>query len=177
MTSEKQKDVVIREEGLQGLIYPVRGMQVMLDSDLAELYGVPVKRLNEQVKRNVDRFPKQFRFQLTKEEFENLRCQFGTSSQASQNAIPENGSLRSQTATLESGPGQHRKYLPYVFTEQGVAMLSAVLRGETAVAISIEPEDLELSPFNQRGGLGKAHQLFGDQLATLLEELDEVLAA
>ena len=89
----------------------------MYDSDLANLYGVEIKRLNEQVKRNRERFPEEFMFQLTDEEF---------------------AFLRSQNATLETGRGRHRKYLPYVFTEQGVAMLSAVLRSETAVKISIQ---------------------------------------
>jgi len=89
----------------------------MLDSHLAELYSVETGRLNEQVKRNIERFPKEFMFQLTENEYE---------------------SLRSQIATLKSNRGQHRKYLPYVFTEQGIAMLSAVLRSTTAVKVSIE---------------------------------------
>ena len=89
----------------------------MLDTDLAHQYGVETKRLNEQVKRNADRFPPEFCFQLTEDEYD---------------------ALRSQNATLETGRGRHRKYLPYVFTEQGVAMLSAVLRSKTAVKISIQ---------------------------------------
>ena len=108
---------IVDVDKLQGLIYTIRGVQVMYDSDLAVLYGVEIKRLNEQVKRNRERFPKKFMFQLTDEEF---------------------AFLRSQNATLETGRGRHRKYLPYVFTEQGVAMLSAVLRSETAVKISIQ---------------------------------------
>ncbi|MFH1674482.1 MAG: ORF6N domain-containing protein [Pseudomonadota bacterium] len=108
---------IINADKLQGLIYTIRGVQVMYDSDLAELYGVEIKRLNEQVKRNRERFPEEFMFQLTDEEF---------------------AFLRSQNATLETGSGKHRKYLPYVFTEQGVAMLSAVLRSKTAVKISIQ---------------------------------------
>jgi hypothetical protein len=91
----------------------------ILDNDLAVFYGVETRRLNEQVKRNKERFPTEFMFQLTKEEYNSL---------VSQIAIPNNISLRSQNATLEKGRGKHRKYLPYVFTEQGVAMLSAVLR-------------------------------------------------
>jgi hypothetical protein len=101
----------------------------MLDSDLAEFYGVETRRLNEQVKRNIDRFPQEFMFQLTKDEYEILISQF---------AITRGHSLRSQNATLESGKGKHRKYLPYVFTEQGVAMLSGVLKSETAVKMSIQ---------------------------------------
>ena len=103
----------------------------MLDSDLAEIYGVEAKRLNEQVKRNIDRFPAEFRFQLTQEECDtHLRSQFTTSSGAE--------FLRSQIATLDDNRGKHRKYLPYAFTEQGIAMLSAVLRSDTAVKVSIQ---------------------------------------
>jgi phage regulator Rha-like protein len=89
----------------------------MLDSDLAHLYEVPVKRINEQVRRNPKRFPPDFMFQLTSEEFD---------------------SLRSQIATLKHGRGQHRKYLPYAFTEQGVAMLSSVLNSERAIEVNVE---------------------------------------
>ena len=103
---------IVNADKLQGLIYTIRGVQVMYDNDLAELYGVEIKRLNEQVKRNRERFPEEFMFQLTDEEF---------------------AFLRSQNATLETGRGRHRKYLPYVFTEQGVAMLSAVLRSKTGI--------------------------------------------
>ncbi len=108
---------IVNADKLQDLIYTIRGVQVMYDNDLAELYDVEIKRLNEQVKRNRERFPEEFMFQLTDEEF---------------------AFLRSQNATLKTGRGRHRKYLPYVFTEQGVAMLSAVLRSETAVKISIQ---------------------------------------
>lgn len=107
----------IQLEEIQSSIHTIRGVQVMLDSDLAEFYGVEVKRLNEQVKRNIERFPEEFMFQLSADEY-NL--------------------LRSQNATIESKRGQHKKYLPYAFTEQGVAMLSAVLRSETAVKISVQ---------------------------------------
>jgi len=120
-------ELTINENSIKDKIYTFRNLQVMLDEDLAELYGVESKRLNEQVKRNIERFPDNFRFQLTEEEYENLRFQFGTSS------------LRSQIATssLEKQHGG-RRYLPYVFTEQGVSMLSAVLRSETAVQVSIK---------------------------------------
>jgi phage regulator Rha-like protein len=97
---------------------------------LAKVYDVEIRRLNEQVKRNIERFPESFRFQLTEEEFENLRSQIAISSSTEP--------LRSQIATLEIGRGKHRKYLPYVFTEQGVSMLSAVLRSDTAVKVSIQ---------------------------------------
>lgn len=102
---------------IKDLIYTIRGQQVMLDSDLAFLFGVETRRLNENVKRNIDRFPEEFRFQLTAEEASDLMSQIATSS-------------------FRDGYGGRRK-LPYVFTEQGVAMLSAVLRSETAVQTSI----------------------------------------
>jgi len=104
----------------------------MVDSDLAEMYEVETKYLTRAVSRNIQRFPEQFRFQLTQEELENLRCQIGTSSSES---------LRFQNGTLEKGRGKHRKYLPYVFTEQGVSMLSAVLRSEIAIKVSIQIMD------------------------------------
>ena len=107
-------DDIVHIKDIQNRIFTIRGLQVMVDSDLANLYGVQVKRLNEQVKRNKDRFPKEFMFQLTDEEWTDLRSQIATSSW-----------------------GGKRK-LPYVFTEQGVAMLSAVLRSETAVKVSIK---------------------------------------
>ena len=101
------------ENKVESLIRVIRGQQVMLDRDLAELYGVETKRLNEQVKRNIERFPEDFMFQLTSNEFDNLKSQFATSSW-----------------------GGVRK-LPYAFTEQGVAMLSGVLKSPTAVEVNI----------------------------------------
>lgn len=103
-------------EEIRNRIYEIRGRQVMLDKDLAELYGVEVKNLNKAVGRNLDRFPDDFMFQLTKEEHDFLRFQNGT---------------------IKKGRGEHSKYLPYVFTEQGVAMLSGVLRSPTAVQVNI----------------------------------------
>lgn len=101
----------------------------MLDRDLAELYGVPTKVLNQAVKRNIERFPERFMFQLSKDDIENLRSQIATT-----NAEP---SIRSQIVTINKKQGQHLKYMPYAFTEQGIAMLSAVLKSDTAIAISI----------------------------------------
>ena len=121
---------LIKADAISGKIHLIRGLQVMLDSDLAELYGVETKVFNQAVKRNIDRFPNEFRFQLDEEEYANLRSQIVT--------LNEPEGLTLQNATLGNGRGKHRKYLPYVFTEQGVAMLSAVLRSETAVAISIQ---------------------------------------
>ncbi len=106
---------------LERCIFLVRGYRVMFDSDLANLYHVPTKVFNQAVKRNLDRFPDDFMFELTAEEA---------------------GALRSQSVTLEEdgekGRGQHRKYAPYVFTEHGIAMLSSVLRSKRAVQMSIQ---------------------------------------
>ena len=121
---------VIDNQTIQNKIYTIRDIQVMLDEDLAVLYGVETKVFNQAVKRNIERFPEKFRFQLTQEEYANMRFQNGTSSL--------DDSLRSQIVTLESQRGKHRKYLPYVFTEQGVSMLSAVLRSQAAIEISIK---------------------------------------
>jgi hypothetical protein len=117
-------------EAIQNRIFTIRGVQVMLDSDLADLYGVEVRVLNQQVRRNADRFPEEFMFQLTPQESNSLRSQNVT--------LDADGSLSSQNVTLKKGRGQHRKYLPHAFTEQGVAMLSTVLRSETAVRTSIQ---------------------------------------
>lgn len=116
----------VKKSGRSGVIVPmehvtqaillIRGHKVILDEDLAALYEVETKALNRAVKRNLDRFPDDFMFQLTTDEFDNLRYQSGTSS------------LRSQIVTLKAGRGEHRKYLPYAFTEQGAAMLSSILR-------------------------------------------------
>jgi phage regulator Rha-like protein len=123
-------EITIINDTISSKIYTIRGLQVMLDRDLAELYQVEAKRLNEQVKRNIERFPQSFRFQLTQDEYEHLMSKFDTSSSKE--------SLRSHFATLENGRGKHRKYLPYVFTEQGVSMLSAVLRSDIAIKVSIQ---------------------------------------
>ena len=111
---------------IENRIFPVRGMQVMLDSHLSELYGVETKRLNEQVQRNKDRFPEAFMFRLTEIEWNFLRSQFATLKQ------------EDSQKTVKEKRGLHRKYLPFAFTEQGVAMLSAVLRSETAIKVSIQ---------------------------------------
>lgn len=124
--SEKTKELVVQrtktelemaisETTIKNLIYVIRGQQVMLDSDLAELYQVETKVFNQAVKRNMERFPKEFCFQLAREEYNSLRSQIVTS----------------------KGKGG-RRYLPYVFTEQGIAMLSAVLRSDIAIQVSIK---------------------------------------
>lgn len=101
---------------IQTKIYEVRGQKVMLDFDLAELYEVETKRLKEAIRRNSRRFPGDFMFELTREEYNILRTQF---------------------ASLESGKGKYSKYLPYAFTEQGVAMLSGILNSDKAIDVNI----------------------------------------
>lgn len=114
--AEKTALQVVTAPAIDKRIFVVRGRQVMLDEDLADLYGVETKRLVQQVKRNLKRFPADFMFQLTRAEAE---------------------ALRSQNATSNDGRGG-RRYAPYIFTEQGVAMLSGVLRSDRAIAVNIE---------------------------------------
>ena len=109
----------LTNEDIKNLIYTIREKQVMLDSDVAMLYHYTTKNINKAVKRNIDRFPEDFCFQLTETEFQNLRFQFGTL-----NKKVNNGEVT-------------RKYLPYVFTEQGISMLSGVLKNEIAVKVSV----------------------------------------
>lgn len=108
---------LILSETIQRKIFILRGHKVMLDRDLAELYGVKIKSLNLAVKRNRERFPDDFMFQISRQEFEYLRFQF---------------------ETLNVGRGKHRKYRPYAFTEQGVAMLSSVLNSKRAIHVNIQ---------------------------------------
>jgi len=134
---------------LRDEIYQVRGVPVMLDSDLSKIYGVETKVFNQAVSRNIERFPEQFRFQLTKSEYEDLRSHFVTSS-------------------FHGG----RRYLPFAFTEQGVAMLSAVLKSQAAVQISIQVINafVEMRRFliSQEGFVKRVQQLEYRQIA--LEE-------
>jgi hypothetical protein len=106
--------LILKEDAIINRIYMIRGMKVMLDNDLAELYEVETKRINEQVKRNRERFPEDFMFQLNEKEFENLRSQFATSCWGG------------------------RRTLPYVFTEHGVLMLSSVLNSPRAIEVNIQ---------------------------------------
>ena len=103
-------------ENIKDIIYEIRGQKVMLDSDLAEMYEVEVSQLKRQVRRNIDRFPKDFMFELMPDEVSSLRCQNGT---------------------LKTGRGQHSKYAPFAFTEEGVAMLSGLLRSKIAIQVNI----------------------------------------
>lgn len=113
----ENKQTIVPQE-IKNLIYTIRDKQVMLDSDLAKIFQVETKVFNQAVKRNVDRFPNNFRFQLTQDEFDTIN-------------------LRSQIVTSSLNYGG-RRYLPFVFTEQGIAMLSAVLRSDVAIKVSIE---------------------------------------
>ena len=118
---EENKIIIQRElsiEDIKNLISSIRGKQVMLDSDVARLYHYETKNINKAVKRNLERFPKEFCFQLTENEFQTLRFQFGTSK---------------QNEDVRGG----RRYLPYVFTEQGIAMLAGVLKSDIAIQVSI----------------------------------------
>ena len=107
---------LVPAERVERAILLVRGQKVLLDEELAALYGVRTKRLNEQVKRNIERFPADFMFRLT---------------------VAETAALRSQDATIEKGRGQHRKYLPHAFTEHGAIMAAAVLNSPRAIEMSI----------------------------------------
>ena len=128
---------------IESLIRVIRGQQVMFDSDLAMLYGVETRTLNQAVKRNIKRFPEDFMFQLTQDEASHSRSQFVTlndddalRSQIATSNKKDNP-LRSQFVTSKSKRGQNLKYLPYAFTRNGIAMLSSVLRSDTAVEVNI----------------------------------------
>ena len=140
---EKHEQLIVIEE-IEEKIFLIRGQKVMLDSDLAEIYDVTTKRLNEQVKRNIDRFPEDFMFQLTNEEFESLRSQSATSNK------------------IRGG----RRYLPYAFTEHGAVMLASVLNSPTAIQASIKV----VRAFVKMRSLLALHQ----DLAERVEELEKV---
>jgi phage regulator Rha-like protein len=167
----KNKSIVI-VDNIQNRIYTIRGVQVMLDNDLAEMYEVETKNLNRAVSRNINRFPKKFSFQLTQNEFEeyekSLRFQNGTSKN-------EEESLRSQNVTLKENHGG-RRYLPYVFTEQGVSMLSAVLRSDTAIKVSIKIIDafVEMRKFiSQNANLfQRVNNIEQKQIASDIKQLE-----
>ncbi len=109
-------ELIVKEKQIKDMIHKIRGKQVMLDSDVALLYGIETKRINEAVRNNTERFPENFCFRLTEDEYK---------------------FLRSKISTLKNSRGHHRKYLPYVFTEQGIAMLSGIIKNKTAVQVSI----------------------------------------
>lgn len=138
-----QNNMVVAEV-ISARILTTRGQKVLLDSDLAELYGVETKRLNEQVRRNGTRFPDDFMFQLSDDEYT---------------------ALRSQIATLKTGRGQHRKYMPYAFTEHGAIMAAMVLNSPRAVEVSV----FVVRAFVQLRQLAVTHQ----DLAKRLDALEE----
>ena len=127
MEGENKNKIVVTDY-IEQSIHVIRGQKVMLDMDLANLYGVETRILNQAVKRNFERFPEDFMFQLSKEELEYWKSQYVTTNKISS---------RSQIVILNNR-GKNYKYLPYVFTEQGVAMLSSVLRSPQAIIVNIE---------------------------------------
>ncbi|MBU0468995.1 MAG: ORF6N domain-containing protein [Candidatus Omnitrophica bacterium] len=134
------------QEIIRDMIYFVRGQKVMLDSDLATLYGVETKQLKRAVKRNLERFPEDFMIELTIEEYESLRCQFGTLKR-----------------------GKHSKYLPFSFTEQGVAMLSSVLNSDRAIQVNIAI----MRTFTQLRQLVSVHKELANQLKKIEKKVGQ----
>ncbi len=132
--SSSKKQALLRVEPIEPVIRVIRGQRVILDSDLARIYDVPTKVLNQAVKRNENRFPRDFMIRLSPEEWEPLRSQIVTSNR-SQIATGSGSNLRSQIATLRTHGG--RRYLPYAFTEHGAVMAANVLNSERAVAMSV----------------------------------------
>ena len=163
MAKKKPQQSAITPAEIEQAIHVVRGQRVMLDSDLARLYGVTTSRLNEQLSRNEDRFPEDFAFQLTQQEFT---------------------ALMSQIAISKTGRGGRRKR-PWVFTEQGVAMLSSVLRSQTAVQVNIEImrtfvrlRRLMATPgelVEQLMKLAETVQLHDDQIKVIAQVLQQML--
>lgn len=142
--NEKELQTLVAEQRILNRIYVVRGQKVMLDEDLAAMYGVETRRLNEQVKRNMKRFPHDFMFTLTRKEYENLKSQFATSSWGG------------------------RRKLPNAFTEQGVAMLSGVLSSDIAIAVNIQI----MRVFTKLREYGLTHKEILLQLAKLEKEVN-----
>jgi len=158
-SASKLTPAALIPEQLAPLVIRLRRENVILDSDIAELYGVETKRLNEAVKRNIERFPADFMFQLSTEE-ENLRSQSVTLKRGQ-------SSLRSQSATSSSHGG--RRTLPYAFTEQGVAMLSSVLRSPRAVEVNIAI----MRTFVQLRSLMQSNKLLAEKIEKLEEKYDQ----
>jgi hypothetical protein len=150
-TKSEQKAAIAVIEEIENKIYIIRGQRIMLDNDLAEIHGVETRRLKEQVRRNLSRFPKDFMFELTTDEMQGV------------------GSLRSQIATLNDGKskrGRHSKYTPFAFTEHGAVMLASVLNSPTAVEASIAV----VRAFVRMRAMLALHQ----DLADRIEELEKV---
>ncbi len=153
--------IILKPENIARLVFVVRGEKVMLDADLAMLYGVTTKALNQAVKRNSHRFPSDFMFRLTKKETESLIFQSGRS----------NRPLRSQFVTSNQRGG--RRYRPYAFTEQGVAMLSSVLRSQRAVEVNIAI----MRTFVQLRRLMDSNANLARKIESLEKKYDEKFAA
>ena len=133
--------IIPKPENLAQLVFMVRGEKVLLDADLAMLYGVETGALNRAVKRNIERFSADFMLQLTPEEWEDLKCQIGISSSPGvATKLKKTGAIRSQLVSASAHGG--RRAIPYAFTEQGVAMLSSVLRSQRAVEVNIAIKQL-----------------------------------
>jgi hypothetical protein len=160
------RSVALATEQVDNSILVIRGNKVLLDEQLAAFDGVETKRLVEAVKRNVGRFPEDFMFQLNREEWVALRSQFATL-----NLRPKDmtARLRSQTVSSKTGRGQHRKYPPYAFTEQGVAMLSSVLRSPRAIVVNIQI----MRAFVRIRQLLSAHKGLAERLEKLERQMRE----
>lgn len=155
-----EKDIIKQSE-IASMIYIIRGHKIMIDTDLALLYNVKTKRLKEQVKRNFKRFPVDFMFELTKEEYQ---------------------SLRSQSATLKIGRGKHSKYLPMAFTEQGIAMLSSALNSDRAIDVNIQImrtftklRELILSNKDLRNKIDKLEKKYDKQFQIVFSAIKQLL--
>jgi hypothetical protein len=163
MESKRSREIKLVALDIENRVHVIRGQRVMFDFDLAELYGVPTKRLNEQVRRNRERFPEDFAYLLTPQEFTNLKSQIATSS-------------------LDHGG---RRKLPWAFTEHGVSMLSSVLRSPTAVRVNIEImrtfvrlRRLMATPgelVEQLNRLAETVQLHDDQIKAVIQALSKMM--
>jgi hypothetical protein len=127
MEEEMPDTLIVSDEQIERSILLIRGRKVMLDADLSELYGVTTKRLNEQVRRNIDRFPKDFMFQLDENEIAAMRSQIATASDS-------DGNIRTQTASASK---RNIRFLPYAFTEHGVIMAASILNTQRAIEVSV----------------------------------------
>ena len=162
-----------KPENLVPLVCLIRGEKVLLDADLADLYGAGTKALNQAVKRNAERFPADFMFQLTAEEWDNLRSQTVTSSR-------KTGGMRSQFVTASR---RNVAALPYAFTEQGVAMLSSVLRSPRAVEVNIaimrtfvQPRRLMDSNRDLARRIEALERRYDEQFATVFDAIKRLIA-
>jgi len=162
----KTQTAIVPVEGIATLIRPVRGQRVILDTDLASLYGVPTFRFNEAVKRNLDRFPEDFMFRLTQSEWKSLTSQFAILN--SPETPAHDASLTSQIAILKPGRGQHRKYPRYAFTEHGALMAANILSSPRAVAMSI----YVIRAFVQFSQVLASHADLARKLASLEKKYD-----